>query len=219
MLVADHKYHAVILAAGLSSRAGAFKMELSIGRRPLLHHVMASALGSVASIIVVTGHEAGRVERLVAGFRTDYSPPIPLTLCHNPLYQEGMFTSVLAGLRAVPAGEAALLQPGDSPLVRPATWLRLIERAEAGPAPAVLIPVCGGSKGHPVLLPPGVVAALTGHHGDGCSGTLKEALACYPQEFVEIDDQGVLVDLDTPDDYLRIQRLAGVHFDTDAAPD
>jgi len=219
MLVADHKYHAVILAAGLSSRAGAFKMELPIGGRPLLHHVLASTIGSVASIIVVTGHEAGRVERLVAGFRTEHSPPIPLTLCHNPLYQEGMFTSVLAGLRAVPAGEAALLQPGDSPLVQPATWLRLIERAEAGPAPAVLIPVCDGKKGHPVLLPPGVVAALTGYHGDGRSGTLKEALACYPQAFVEIDDQGVLVDLDTPDDYLRIQRLAGVHFDTDADRD
>ncbi|HPH03326.1 MAG TPA: nucleotidyltransferase family protein [Spirochaetota bacterium] len=204
-----NKAHAVVLAAGLSSRAGAFKMELVIDGRPLLHHVLASALGAVASIIVVTGHEAGRVNSLVDRFLIQYSPRIPVTLCHNPLYQEGMFTSVLAGLRAVPAGEPALLQPGDSPLVRAETWASLIARAEAGHAPAVLIPVCGGKKGHPVFLPPGVVAAVTSDFGEGRSGTLKEALASHSQEFVEVNDQGVLIDLDTLEDYRRIETLVG----------
>ncbi len=209
MLVVERTYHAVILAAGLSSRAGAFKMELVLDGKPLLHHVLASTIGSVASIIVVTGHEAGRIARLVDGFLAGHSPRIPLTLCHNSLYREGMFTSVLAGLRAVPAGGHALLQPGDSPLVRPETWACLIARAGVRHLPAVLIPVCGGTKGHPVLIPAGVLAAVTADHGDGRTGTLKEALASHPHEYLEIDDQGVLIDLDTPEDYRRIEALVG----------
>jgi len=116
---------------------------------------------------------------------------------------------VLAGLRAVPAGAPALLQPGDTPLVRPETWAQLLERAGAESGQAVLIPVCGGKKGHPVFLPPGVVAAVTSDFGDGRTGTLKEALASHPHEYLEIDDQGVLIDLDTPEDYRRIEALVG----------
>jgi len=201
----------IVLAAGFSSRAGAFKMGLDLAGRPVLHRVLATMLPFVDEIVVVGGHAIETTAGLVAEFNRQRSacagavsgenPAIRVVA--NPGYASGMFSSVRAGARAMPAGAAAFLIPGDCPLVRPAVYAALL-----GASAAVAIPVAAGKKGHPVLLGAAVVAALAGADAAAASGNLKDFLAGFATELVPVEDSAIWRDLDTPEDYAALQELA-----------
>ena len=103
---------AIVLAAGFSSRMGAFKPLLPFGERTLVDHV-------------VTNLRAAGVERIhvVTGFQADALAPeltrLGVTRAHNPDFAAGMFSSVQAGVASLPAdADAFLLAPVDVPLLR-----------------------------------------------------------------------------------------------------
>ena len=195
---------AIVPAAGLSRRMGRFKPLLPLGPDPAVVGVVKTFQSAgVQDILVVTGYRGAEVRQAVA--------PLAVRCVENAAYRNGMFSSVLAGIRALPARcPAFFIHPADIPLVRPRTIRRLAAAfAESAAAPAVLYPVFDGLRGHPTLISTGLVPDILQWPGtDGLRGLLK----CHDADSMELDvaDEGILLDLDTPDDYRRLQaKLAG----------
>ncbi|EHJ48621.1 metal dependent phosphohydrolase [Solidesulfovibrio carbinoliphilus subsp. oakridgensis] len=191
---------AVILAGGLSSRMGAgFKPLLALdGRTALGLLVDTFRRAGLDDIVVVTGHRA--LEVAAEAVR------LAVRAVYNPDYETGMFSSVRAGLAAVPAGCAQVcVTPVDVPLFRPATVARLLARlAEAG-APPLVYPVFSGQRGHPPCLAASLLPAVLAHRGNG---GLRQALAPFAFEEIPVPDANILADMDTPEDYAVLRTLA-----------
>ncbi len=112
---------AMVLAAGYSSRMGAFKPLLTLGGRTAVEScVRLFHNAGVEDIAVVVGYRAQEVVSVAecAG----------ACCVQNPDYATGMFSSVLAGTRWLPPGvESCFVLPADMPLVRPSTVRRMID--------------------------------------------------------------------------------------------
>jgi CTP:molybdopterin cytidylyltransferase MocA len=156
-------------------------------------------------ILVVSGFHAEAVEGVARA--------LSLAVTRNTRPEQGMFSSVCAGLCATtPDCEAIFIHPVDVPLVRPQT-LHLLADAAAKASnargrlscPAVLIPRHNGKEGHPPLLPAIFKDSVLSYSGEG---GLRAALAALPLRPVDTPDSFVLEDMDTPNDYARLQRLA-----------
>jgi molybdenum cofactor cytidylyltransferase len=211
------EWYALVLAAGLSSRAGAFKPELPVAGRAVLHRVLDAFAPTVSGVFVVTGHEAARVENLIAEWlaeRSDSRRAFRVQTVYNPDYAGEMMTSVLMGARAVPGGSFVFISPADYPLITSAVaralranTLEALCRNEG--MPDVFIPRYNGKNGHPVLLAPESLAALQALDptAESASLTLKEFLAGRRKVYIDVDAAGVLEDLDTPEDYARIEKM------------
>jgi len=104
------KIAAIVLAAGQSRRAGEQnKLLAEFGDAPMISHVVRSAVDSDAcQVIVVTGHEAGLVQKTLENYRAE--------IVFNPEYDSGMASSLRIGIQAV-SGEmdGALILLGDMP--------------------------------------------------------------------------------------------------------
>ena len=190
------KIGAVVAAAGLSSRMGAFKPLLPFDGATVIERCLANLRGAGAEdIVVVTGHRAAELSETLRGSS--------VTLVHNPKYAATqMFDSLCLGLRALPEDrDTILLTPGDVPLVRVET-VRALLAAGAGFA----CPVCAGRRGHPVALDAFWRDALLAYSGEGGLRGAVTALR-IPTAEVEVADPGMHLDLDTPEDYQTALKL------------
>ena len=197
----NEKIGAVIAAAGLSSRMGAFKPLLPFDGTTVIERCIANLRAAGASeLVVVTGH---RAEELQARLHRS-----GVKLVHNPRYAETqMFDSLCLGLRALPDDcGIILLTPGDVPLVQPET-IRALLCAPGG----FRCPVCAGRRGHPAALDAAYRDALLAYGGEGGLRGAVTALD-IPVTEVPVNDGGMLLDLDTPADYENILiQLANEH--------
>ena len=98
---------AVILAAGQSSRMEDFKPLLPLGNKCVTERVLhAFRAAGITDLIVVTGHRADELQRVVA--------PLKVRCVENSRYHQGMFSSVRTGIRALAAScEAFFIHPAD----------------------------------------------------------------------------------------------------------
>ncbi len=180
-----HAVDAVILAAGYSSRMGAFKPALDFAGKSLLARCVETFLALCGSVIVVAGHEADRTAALLAAYPT-------VRVLRNPDYDAGMFTSVRAGVAAVGAARC-FLTPGDHPLISPRTCGRLLQAAGT-----IVVPSHDGKAGHPVLLDAALIPEILAEPADS---NLRAVLSRHERTFVTVDDPGILFDVDTMEDY------------------
>ena len=192
---------AIVLAAGLSSRMGSNKLLQDWRGKPLLRWTVEAAAQSEARpLIVVTGHEAAKVEAALKDLDVQF--------VHNPDYREGLSTSLTAGVRSVPpSADGALVLLGDMPELSPS----LLDRMIAGFSPAdnrsICVAIHENSRGNPVLwarrfFPE--IAALTGDAG------AKTLLAAHEESICEIDADGaVLRDIDTPEALAALRAESG----------
>jgi putative nucleotidyltransferase with HDIG domain len=200
---------AIVLAAGFSSRMGAFKPLLPFGARTLVDHV-------------VTNLRAAGVERIhvVTGFAAEALAPelarLGVARVHNPDFADGMFASVQAGVASLPADAAAfLLAPVDVPLLRPSTIARIL-RAAATRDSAIVYPTFRSKRGHPPLVRRALFAEILGSGGDG---GLRALLARHENKASEVAvfDWGCLVDMDRRDDYRLLTAALAEHRMPDVA--
>jgi len=186
-------FGAIILAAGLSSRMVENKLLLPwTDGEPIINHVLSAYVDAeVDPILVVTGRDADRVAAAVAV----YQP----TLAHNPDFATGeMLSSVKAGLRGLREGlPAVFIQPGDMPCITSAVISQLA--AAHGPGFNVA-PLYKGQRGHPVLLD----RAFWGDMLDLPAGARPRDVIAGARErlrLVDVDDAGIVLDLDTREAY------------------
>jgi molybdenum cofactor cytidylyltransferase len=183
----------VIMAAGRSARMGSPKALLDAGGVSFLARILnALREGGASPLLVVVADLAGPI----AEEASDHGGEVVL----NPDPSEGPISSLRAGLRALsPEVAAVLLCPVDHPLFGPSTARTLIQGfLEA--RPPLLVPVFQGRRGHPVLLGREVFPELLeGNLPEGARTVVRRYLQERLQ--VPVDDPGILVDIDTPDDY------------------
>jgi molybdenum cofactor cytidylyltransferase len=190
---------AIVLAAGLSTRMGdLFKPLLPVGGVPMIARVVASLSQTpeIGPILLVTGHRADEVVAAAGGSGA--------TTLYNPKYQTGgMVSSAQAGVRALPPGVPAfLLSLGDQPSVRPETLSHLIRQWKKGAA-SVAIPAYHGKRGHPIVLS---IACASDILGLQPHQPLKAVVERHKDRMIEVDvdDPGVITDIDTPADYEQL---------------
>lgn len=189
----------VVLAAGRSERFGGRpKQLLELGGATLLRRVASAALASrLRQVLVVIGHAAPQMRRELADLGVD--------LLESAAYREGQSTSVRAGLERVdPAARAAMFLPADQPLISSSLIDRLITAYEETGRPIVR-PRAGGRRGAPVLWDRSLfpeIAALSGDAGG------RQLLPRHAEAVLEIEigDPWELADVDTMDDYRRLEE-------------
>ena len=188
-------YAAIILAAGLSSRMIENKLLLpwTDGQAIISQVVSAYVDAGLDPIIVVTGRDAEGVAATLAAY--------PLTFAHNPDYATGeILSSVKTGLRALPnLLDAAFIQPGDMPCISSAVISRLAAQHEPG---FNVAPAYQGQRGHPVLLDRAFWRAMLELPADARPRAVLEG-ARERLRRVEVDEQGVVMDIDTRAAYER----------------
>jgi molybdenum cofactor cytidylyltransferase len=186
---------AIVLAAGKSERMGTPKALLSLRGKTFLENILdAISRSSVGHIVVVVGHHKNEIEPYVR-------PPAKLVF--NPIYEQGMITSLQAGIRVLPADtSAALLFLVDHPVVESETIEQLILHQQPD---RIVAPTYKQRRGHPVLFGAKI---------------LEEILMLSPDEganivvrkdpgrvvHIAIDSPGVLADIDTPEDFRNLQN-------------
>lgn len=177
---------------------GAFKPLLPFGETTVLERNIDLFRGAgIQDIRVVIGHKSSELLPLLE--RLDVTP-LP-----NERYQEGMFSSVLTAAESLKAGSGAFfLLPVDIPLVSRET-VELLARTYESSEKGILYPTFQGTRGHPPLISMAYREAVLSWHGNG---GLKEMLMQYETDsaMVETGDEGVLLDMDTPEDYERLQK-------------
>ena len=194
---------AIILAAGYSSRMGTFKPLLSLGGTTVLERgILLFRDVGIEDIVVVVGH---RSEDLVPVLQKR-----AVRRVFNKDYPDGMLTSIVAGINAMkPGREAFFLLPVDIPLVRRYTILELIRNYSEGTR-AIVYPRYARRRGHPPLISAAYAPKIIAWRGEG---GLRAFLRQYEQrsDNVDVDDENVLVDMDTPDDYETLKNVRGLH--------
>jgi CTP:molybdopterin cytidylyltransferase MocA len=181
---------AIILAGGESRRMGTPKALLEIDGVTFAERLARTFAAVCDPVLMVTGAVTG------------VSAP-PAVEVHNPDWTQGQLSSLQAGLRAVPnEAPAAFFTPVDCPLFRASTVAQLWAAFERQPA-ALVIPRQGGRRGHPVLAGPRAIADLLAL---AASAKARDAVHRLRPEtvYVDVDDPGIFVDIDTPADYQRL---------------
>lgn len=181
----------VILAAGYSSRANAFKMELEINKKSILQRCIEALYDDCDNIIVVSGYKHEKIDKLVENY-------LKVKVVYNEEFHKGMFSSIKKGIQSVTA-KRFLLTPGDYPLINKDIVKRLlIEKNE------VVIPSFNKKGGHPVLINGSLIEEILAEPEDS---NLKIYLNKKQCSYVNIDDEGILLDVDTIEDYEYVKNI------------
>ena len=189
----------VVLAAGRSERFGAGRHKLAqpLGASSVLAQTLARAIASHLRTVVVTTEAFVDVARSSVAARDVVVLP---DIASDGSASLGMGTSIAAGVRASADSAGWLVLPGDMPLVQSATLLAV---ARALDHHAVAYAQHGGRRGHPVGFAAELYPELTELSGDEGA---RRIISRYPAFAVDLDDPGILVDIDTEDDLDALRR-------------
>lgn len=117
----------------------------------------------------------------------------------------GMGDSIAAAVRATVDAPGWLILPADLPLVQAQSLLRVAQALAAQP---VVVPHYLGVQGHPVGFSALCRAQLLGLQGNkGAAPVIKAYAASNLVANLELDDQGLVTDIDTLDDLARAEHL------------
>ncbi len=190
---------AVVPAAGLSRRMGKEKILLPFGESSVLERVLSTlaAFGIEQRVVVLRADLTEAIAR---------ARKLGAWVVVNPHPEEEMLESIRMGIAELsPEIEAFFLWPADHPAVRPETLAALAGQAEPG---RVVLPVYRGRRGHPALvgrelLPS--IAVIPANEG------LRHLWRMRPDclQEVTVEDPGVLLDLNTPENYEKASRAKG----------
>ena len=188
---------AILLAAGRSSRMGAFKPLLPFGNKTVIECCIDSLReGGVETIVVVLGHRADDVRKKLIG----------VDFAINPDPDSEMGASIAAGVSELPKNaEATLIALVDHPAV-PATVVSTIIDEWTKGAP-IVIPTWQGRGGHPVLVDLKFRSELRNLPANGGLRALFESHRDAVRR-VAVDSPFIARDMDTWDDYKALHLEA-----------
>src|SRR5277367_2403115 len=185
----------VILAAGESRRMGFPKPLLDIGGRTFIEQIAETMLAVVPRLVIVIGAHRERIRAAI--------PRDPrIAIVENPNYTNGQLSSLKAGLGDLqPDAAGALVHLGDHPMVRTETFQAIVDFYNQTKKP-IVIARHAGHRGHPVLFDRATFAELlAAPEEEGARHVVNadESRVAY----VDLDDPGINLDLDTPADLAR----------------
>jgi molybdenum cofactor cytidylyltransferase len=193
---------AVIPAAGRGVRMGRAKLLLPLGGRTVIARIIdALSTSDITERLVVVRPDDDALQRAVqeAGGTPLVPPTPPLEMRHSLEFA----LRWLMEHRRPADTDAWIVSPADHPVLDRSVTSRLVAQwRKCGKG--ILIPTCDGRRGHPVILGwryADEVFQLP--HDKG----LNEVMRRHAADVVEYEtgSRAVLSDLDTPEDYARLQ--------------
>jgi molybdenum cofactor cytidylyltransferase len=147
---------------------------------------------------VVLGHHAEEIQRAVNFGGAE--------VAINRDYRRGQTSSLQTGLNALEGAEleAVIVCLVDHPAVSAQTLRRLVDSFSESRAP-VVIPTYQGRRGHPVVIGRPLFDELKSLGPDAGANTVVHRYQAAAQ-FVEVNDRGVLLDIDDPESYRRLKE-------------
>lgn len=191
--------HAIVLAAGASTRFGSAKQLVRIGDRPLLSLIAGRAAEVVGhALIVVLGAGAAELAPLLkhsAG-----------SIVVNRDWREGLASSIRAGVARLPSGCAGVMLVLADQACVTAEDLRRLAGAWRRQPLSIAAARYGATVGVPAILPRHLFGELSELKGDtGARALLKR----HADRLVKVPMASAAFDLDTPDDLLELTSPAG----------
>jgi molybdenum cofactor cytidylyltransferase len=184
---------AVVLAAGQSRRMGKEnKLLKSYEGEPLVRHTVTRVKqADIASLVVVTGHQREEVEEVLS--------PLDVKTVYCPDHADGLSASLRTGLANLPDDlDGVVVCLADMPLLTPRHLNRLIASFDPVEGREICVPTRNGKRGNPVLWSSRFIAEMTAIRGDtGARHLIGENEDVLVE--VAMEDDGVLVDLDSPE--------------------
>jgi molybdenum cofactor cytidylyltransferase len=179
---------AIVLAAGYSSRFPEFKPLVKIKNKTVIELTISNLYDVCIRIFVVCGYRAEDIMKVLQIYDK-------IEFVMNENYSDGMFSSIIEGVKQVKSDNFFVV-PADMPMIKKETYINLLKVKED-----IVIPVYNEKKGHPVLMNRKFIPEL-----------LKEKRNSNFKEFIQkknfilenTDDEGVLIDIDTIEDYKNI---------------
>jgi molybdenum cofactor cytidylyltransferase len=189
----------VVLAAGRSSRFGVghHKLAQPLGETTVLAQSIATAIASGLRTVVVT--TAAFVELARSSVATRDVIVLPEAGSDGGS-QLGMGASIAAGVGASPDSSGWLVLPGDMPMIQPTTVVAVANALDHHP---IAFAQYRSRRGHPVGFAAELYPELTALSGDEGA---RRIIARYPAFPVELDDPGILVDIDTEHDLEALRK-------------
>jgi molybdenum cofactor cytidylyltransferase len=187
--------HAIVLAAGASTRFGSTKQLVRVSGRPLLHTAVARAADVAGSaVIVVLGAQAAELAPLL----THSSAVIVI----NRDWREGLASSIRAGVARLPSScNAVLVTLVDQAAVTAEDLKRLASTWRRQPE-YIVAARYGTTTGVPAIFPRSTFSDLSSLRGDVGARSLLQR---NPDRVVRVAMESAAVDVDTPEDLLALQ--------------
>lgn len=190
----------VVLAAGrgIRFRGAGHKLSQALGEETVLSQTIKNAIATGLRVVVVSSTALqGSVRDLVAARDIALMADVDARGRALPV---GMGHSIAAGVAASGDADGWLIVPGDMPLMKPASMLAVAQALSQYP---VAYAQYRGQRGHPVGFSAELYSELVDLQGDEGA---RRIVARYPSVAVELDDPGVLVDVDTEADLAQLQQ-------------
>jgi molybdenum cofactor cytidylyltransferase len=185
----------ILLAAGESRRMGYPKPLLLTDGKTFIEKIAATMLAVVPRLVIVIGAHRDRVR---AAIPRDGR----IQIVENPNYSLGQLSSLKIGLGAMRTdSDGAIVHLADHPAVRVESFRAIVNSYKRTGKP-IVIARDGGRRGHPVLFERSVFAELQdAPEGEGARHVVNAEASRV--EYVDLDDPGINLDLDTPADLAR----------------
>ena len=186
--------HAIVLAAGSSSRFGSPKQLVRVDGRPLLH-------AAVSRAVEVAGHA---VSVVLGAHAAELAPLLrhsAASIVINRDWSEGMASSIRAGILRLPGScGGAMLVLADQAAVTAADLRRLAMSWRRQPD-YIVAAQYGATLGAPAIFPASCFRDLAELRGDrGAQALFKR----NPDRVIRVPMESASIDIDTPEDLLRL---------------
>jgi molybdenum cofactor cytidylyltransferase len=186
---------AILLAAGKSRRMGRCKQLLPFGETTVIGRCLETLItAGISDIVAVVSSEGREV--------VEAAQKYPVRIAVNNLPDGDMASSVLVGRSALsPEVSGVIIALCDYPLLTPSTVARLVRQHHESPG-FIIMPTHDGRRGHPVLFPRSVLDELA------ADLSLRDLVQREPARnyHLAVTDEGVLLDMDTPEDYDKMRE-------------
>jgi CTP:molybdopterin cytidylyltransferase MocA len=183
---------AILLAAGQP------KQLLPLGNKPVIRHCLANLVAAgIKDIVVVLSQRESEILNSMKDL------PVQIVFNENP--ESEMAESVRIGLRTLTDfSTGVLVHLSDHPLVSAKT-LKSIVQCHLEIPDKIIIPQYKGKRGHPSLFPKPVIDEIF------VGLTLRDIIKRDSSriKFLDVDDEGVILDMDTKEDYEKIPKKIG----------
>jgi molybdenum cofactor cytidylyltransferase len=190
---------AIVVLAAVPRRphaGGTHPLLQSLGPGNVLSATLRHAAETRWPVVVVTTED-------LAATAAAWVAPRDLIVLDETDAARGQGYAVSIGVSAQARAAGWLVLPGGMPLVRPATLLAVGAALAEQP---VAYAQYHGRRGHPVGFAAELYSELAGLSGDGSA---RRLVARYPALPVEVDDPGVLMDVDTDTDLAALRAAPG----------
>jgi len=181
----------LLLAAGFSRRFGGIKLKAQLPNGNTIFQQTLKNIQQATDNIVVVGRKQLLEAGVYQGF--PYTSDQILSLCEDA--EAGMGQSLSWGIQQVPAHwRSVLICLGDMPFVQARTLTTLMQNSAPD---RILIPTYNGQRGHPISFGCRYFEELAQSQGDTGG---RHVIRDHAEQVVEleVDDEGILLDIDTP---------------------